>query len=416
MSWAISRVVLIGACAAPVHESELPDAAGSTTTASTSAAGDDAATASSSESSGGAESSSDAESSGSDDAAPVDDPDPTSEPRVRVAAGPTDDAERVETLMVARSEAEATRAVVLRLGAELLPQLRAGDRLRAAAELQVTTRCDLGQVAPGCDYDPKIRARLVLRGDDGEHPLGEPQTQTCTHGEHHCMFVFRPAEATANLVDALPCIARGDCRVELDAWAWDQGARAGGIDRVLVGENEGDYLQNGAVGGDKARLMVVRERELDDDERETIETTGGGALAVPTDASATVVYALRLDDLRAGEQLVVEAELVTTVAARARVSSLMFVTRDPDATDGGGPDGTSPKQIGEHNGINCTAGASPCTTRKVAVFEATADLDGASYVHVVVKSAVPGGGTTSVTVQRDQGWLRATRYPAALRG
>lgn len=351
-------------------------------------------------------------------------PDPA---RVEIVPGPTDDAELVGTLAVARSEGEAERRVVLQLGPDRVPDLQRGDRLLAAAEVQVTTRCDVGQTAVGCDYDPTISSQLVLTGDaadvdaagDESIPLSDMQTQTCTKGEHHCMFVFRPELSAVSFDEstALPCLQDDTCHVSLVMWAWDPGARADGVDKVLVGENEGNYLDNHVVQGDKARLMVVRERGPIDDVDER-ETTGTDAIAVPTDASATLVYSHLLSDagVRTDEQFVVEAMFVTAVSARARVSSKMFVTRDDTQTDGNGIAAIAPTQIGEHNGFNCTAGTSPCTTRKVAVFRATADVDGPVWVHVFVKSAVPGGGAANVTVDRSAGWLRSTRYAAALRG
>ena len=339
-------------------------------------------------------------------------------PRVDVAPGPVTDAELVETLAIARTEANATRRVVLQLDPSQLPTLQTGDRLLAAAEVQVTTRCDVGQTAPGCDYDPQVAAQLVLVGDDeDETPLSEVQTQTCTKAEHHCMLVFRPSEATVVLDDALhACIAAERCHVNLVMWAWDAQARAGGVDELIVGESEGDYLANQVVGGDKARIMVVRERGELGAGAEASETTAEGSLQVPTDASATLVYSHALGPVRAGEQFLIEARFSTSVSSRARVSSLVFVATDPAATESAGLESIAPKAIGEHNGINCTAGQSPCTTRKVAVLRVTEDVDAPLFVNVVVKSAVPGGGSANVQVQRDAGWIRATRYAAELGG
>lgn len=357
----------------------------------------------------------------------TDEPDPLAGKRVAVEPGPTKDAELVSRLPIARSQAEATRKVVLRLGPDRLPQLRAGDRLVVMAEVQVTTRCDLGQTAAGCDYDPRIRAQLVLSGDpdatdpmaDGTHALSEPQTQTCTKGEHHCMFVFQASDATADLggVLALPCLDDGSCHVGLVMWAWDPQARTGGQDVVLVGENEGDFLANGMIGSDKARLMVVRERGLVDADREQHETSGSGTMSVPTDASARLVYSHRIADaLRKDEQLAIEAKLVTAVGGRARISSKLFVTRDPSATEGDDVLGIAPGELGEHNGTNCTAGQSPCTTRKAAVLRASADVDGPIYVNLVVHGAVPGGGATAITVRKDEGWVRSVGYRPQQRG
>lgn len=349
---------------------------------------------------------------------------------VLVRPGATDDAELVARLPVAQSESGATRRVVMRLAPGDLPELAAGDRLSAPAEVQVTTRCDVGQVAPGCGYNPNVAAQVILSGapddtdPDGARSvaLSDVRRLTCTSAEHHCMFVFPVADATRALEGGaeLPCIALASCNVNLVMWAWHPDARAGEVDDVLVGENEGDYLLNGVVKGDKGRLMAVRERGLDQGDREERETSGAGALAVPTTTTPVVLYSHRLDrdgdggGLRKDEQFVVEAKVVTEVSSRARFSTRMFLTRDPGDRDGG-LDGVAPRAIGEHNGINCTSGTSPCTTRKVSVFRAERDLAGPVYVNLVGISAVPGGGSATVTVRRGDGWLRATRYAPRLR-
>jgi hypothetical protein len=347
--------------------------------------------------------------------------------RVAVHPGPTDRAELVETLPVGRSEDGATRRVVLRLSPGQLPGLALGDRLITPAEVQVTTRCDVGQSAPGCGYNPNVRAQLILTGDPSDtsaagersKALSEPQTQVCTAAEHHCRFVFRPVDASQDLDGGfdLPCLATDGCHVNLVMWAWHPDARAGGDDKVLVGSNDGDYLANGRVEQDQARLMVVRERGLDAADRAMRETTGGGAQAINTRAEPELVYSHPLKggaDLAADEQYVIEAKLVTAVDARARFSTEIFLTKDPGARDGNGLDKVTPSAIGEHNGINCTPGTSPCTTHRVAVFRVTEDITGPVYVNVVAKSAVPGGGSAQVTVRRDDGWVRSVRYRAAL--
>jgi hypothetical protein len=333
----------------------------------------------------------------------------------------------VQTLPVGTSEAAAKRRVVLRLSAEEVPSLQPGDVLVTPAEVQATTRCDVGQTAPGCSYDPEISAQIILTGDpDDDDPAGpesralsDVQTQTCTKNEHHCMFVFRPSDAT-NAIEGgleLPCLSDGGCVVNLVMWAWDPDARPDGQDAVIVGGNEGNYLDNGVVDPDKARLMAMRERGIEAADRDERETTGGGNVSVNTNANPVLVASHALaagdGDLQAGEQLVVEAKIVASVGGRARFSTQMFLTKNPDATDAGGLDKTEPKPIGEHNGINCLPGQNPCVTRKVSVFRVTEDIVGPVFVNVVVKSAVPGGGTTSVTVHRDDGWLRSTRYDAA---
>lgn len=349
--------------------------------------------------------------------------------RVLVAPGPTDDAEIIKNLPVARHEGDATRRVVLRLGPGDLPSLQTGDRLVIPAEVQVTTRCDVGQTAPGCDYNPNVAAQLLLTkaandtdpAGQGSKALSAVQSLTCTQAEHHCLFTFQRTDTAVTLTDAfdLPCVAADACHVNLVMWAWHPDARAGGVDKVLVGENEGDYLANGTILGDKGRLMAVRERDLTAADRPRSETTGGGSEDIPTTADPVLVYSHRLKpgDLLAGEQYLIEAKVVVAVGARARVSTRLFVTKDPGADEpNGAPAQIFPGAIGEHNGTNCTPGTSPCTLRKAAVFRVSDDLAGPVHVNLVVTSAVPGGGSTKVTVKRGDGYLRSTRYRAALKG
>jgi hypothetical protein len=164
--------------------------------------------------------------------------------------------------------------------------------------------------------------------------------------------------------------------------------------------------------------MAVRERNIVAADRRARETSGGGTKTINTNADSELVYshALKADGqgLRAGEQFVIEARVVSAVSSRARFSTLMFLTKDRNAKDGNGLDKTAPSQISEHNGINCTDGTTPCTTRKVAVFRVTEDIAGPVFVNLIARSEVPGGAPAHVIVRRDDGWLRSVRYPAAL--
>lgn len=350
-------------------------------------------------------------------------------PQVAVAAGRTENAERIEKLPIGRRASTARRRIALRLGPADLPRLAPGDVLATPAEVQVTTRCDVGQSAAGCDYNPKVRAQIILTGRAGDKSaagagsaaLSEPITLSCTKAEHHCRFVFRPSDTIHSLTGRfdLPCVADSSCFVNLVMWAWHPDARAGEKDAVIVGENEGDFLANGEVGGDKARLMAIRERAFPAAERRRRMTSGGGDLRVPTNGDATLVYSLALGGggrgLVRGEQYAVEAKIVTAVSSRASFSTKMYVTRDRNSTGGGSFGAITPAQISEHNGINCTAGTSPCTARRVAVFRVTKDVPGPVYVNVYAKSAVPGGGSARVVVERNRGWLRSTRYRSIYR-
>lgn len=338
-----------------------------------------------------------------------------SQRKVGLTPGDDDHAELVKLLPVAKSEGAASRHVALQLTPAQLPHLAPGDRLTVAAEVQVTTRCDVGQVAPGCDYDPHVKAQLILTGDPngkdgngaGATVLGTQSTQ-CSKAEHHCMFVFRPGQTSASL-GRLPCMASDSCRVNLVLWAWHPDARSDGQDEVLVGGNDHDFLQNHKVEGDVSRLMAVRERGVRASDRDVRETSGSGTMSVNTTARPEVVYSQRLTSsgLRAGEQFLIEAQVDTDVGGRVRFSTELMLAPGPEDTDGRSVDEVTPKHLGEQNGFNCT---SRCTTHKVAVFRVDRPLSGSWFVNVVAKSEVPGGGSTRVSVNKGQGFVRTTRW------
>jgi len=310
--------------------------------------------------------------------------------RVTIDPGETSNAELIETLPVGNSESSATKRIVMRVA---VPNLAPGDRLIVPAEAQVTTRCDVGQIAPGCDDNPTVRARLVLADheNDVDGKTIATQTQSCTKAEHHCMFVFRPGEASID--------ASSGKFVNLVMWAW------GGGEKVLVGGNDGNYLDNGKVEGDQGRLMIVRERGITGDDRARRETTGGGSFDLNTNANPEVAYEhlLKAGDLEAGEQFVIEAKIAGDVASRARLSAELEVSKNEKIVPGA---------IGEHNGVNCLRGDA-CVLHKVAVFRVTEHIAGPVYVRVLVRSAVPGGGSTRVTIHRNDGYVRSVRYAAA---
>jgi hypothetical protein len=162
--------------------------------------------------------------------------------------------------------------------------------------------------------------------------------------------------------------------------------------------------------------MAIRERGLAAGDRVKRESSGQGGKSINTNANSELVYAHELKPggaLEPGEQYYVEAKLVVETASRARTSSMLFLTKNKDATDGNGVDAINPGAISEHNGINCTGGT--CTIRKVAVFTVTQRVAAPVYVNLIMRSAVPGGGSTNVTAKRGEGFIRSVRYRASLK-
>lgn len=344
-------------------------------------------------------------------------------PDTAIAFGRTKNAERRELVPIGRTPG-AQRYVVMRLKPSDLPGLRAGDVLRAAAEIQVTTRCDVGQIAPGCGYSPNVRMQLLLSGrPDATDPRGpgtialsKVKGFSCTKDDHHCVEVIDFAAASATLEGArLPgCVADDSCFVNLVLWSYDRDARSGGRDRLLIGANEKDFLQNGKVEQDRGRIMAVRKRDVtpaDELVRVTGHTVRNGAIGLASNGDWKRLYSHALkagNDLKAGESYEIVAEVDATSNARVNLSLQMFLTRNRFDHNGGGIDGVSPAAISEHNGTNCSPG-NPCHLRKVAVLRVDHDLAGPVYVNVIGAAEVPGPGSANVTIQ-DQGFVKSLRY------
>jgi hypothetical protein len=315
----------------------------------------------------------------------------------QVTAGTTNSAELGKTIPVTRP-GKVHKQVVMRLTPEQIPDLRAGDVLKPAAELEVTTQCDIAQRGrPGCSYDPVVHVQLVLAGGPRETSPGEagavalsrPKDPTCTIAEHHCLIVFDfdSAERTLGGADDPPCVAQDRCFVNLVAWATHRRARR--KDVLILGENHKDFLAGGRSEGDKGRLMLVRRREAAaaDDTR----ASPGGAVAVPTTKQPKRIASFRLGRLHKGERYAVVVDVDGRASNRARLSTKLFLTKNAGADDGNGMRATEPRSISEHNGINCSGS---CSVRRVAVFAVEEDVGDPVFLNVEARSGVPSGSAS----------------------
>ena len=123
------------------------------------------------------------------------------------------------------------------------------------------------------------------------------------------------------------------------------------------------------------------------------------------------------DTLNAGERFVVKARMRPSVNARARFSSLMFLTKDKDSPDPPNQQSSwlgsfQKTPIGEHNRINCTGGT--CTVYKVAAFRVQDDVNTSGNSPVFVNVSAKSGLNQTVTVQNSGSWLKTKRYNADL--
>jgi hypothetical protein len=347
-------------------------------------------------------------------------------PAVLVAAT-ADHAELLKTVPIGGSPG-AERRVVMSMGPGQLPDLQAGDRLHASAEVQITADCTFHR--PRCTsspyrYSPVLEARLVLA--DGAQVSGgaDAVSLSADHNvchnqtgdrEHHCMLVPRGGIDFGGGGE-LPCDP-STCHVNLVVEAHANAAQPGDV--VIIGGQR----PNGDVLQDKGRINVVRLRGPAEQAATTLSTSARVHAALPLNLSKQVVYSQKLEGLRDREQLEVETTMITQISQlpyATRVGARVILAKGRGATS----QGHQVKQIAdfngeiaENNGFNCTQAESPCLTRKVGVLKMKQDASGPLYVNLVAITGPknrPAGPGDHVKIGQSGG-LAVTRYPAELFG
>jgi hypothetical protein len=302
-----------------------------------------------------------------------------------IAATTGNDSELATTLAIATRPWRRPR-VVMSLTPADLPTLYAGDRIKASAELMVSTTC----VSPGprCigrryRFSPLARAKLILTnaksvtGGRGAVKLATPKSVRCSQRgpdrNHHCVLVFRNARHRVGDSSDLPCPPTR-CFINLVAEAHSSRARKGNV--LVVGADK----PNGEVNQDKGRLnaVVVRPGALPPDRYRTRQRLRR-KLPVLADGAhrPRVIYSLKLSHPHAGDVFVTSASQRTSIgglpysvlvshrvilaASRGASSSSPFAMRVS----------SSYGQFGETNGFNCTQGPSayrsPCLSTKAGL-------------------------------------------------
>ena len=345
-----------------------------------------------------------------------------------------------ESIPITRKPQKKPRAAMT-LRPEALPSLDAGDRLKATAELEVSTDCY--QRMPRCvgkpyKYNPIVNARIVLAngpfvtGGEGALELEAKGTrcrQKPPDRVHHCMFVFTDTILDIASRDQLPCAA-STCHLNLVVDAHNKRkkkGKKGRRNRLLIGEDEPD----GSVGHDKGRLNAIRFSPGNQSAVEPVVTPTPLITEKAIEKSnREVVYSQELTGLKEGDQIAANALLHTSIAHLdyvVQMGSRLVVADSPIAT-GPGKQGKKytdpPGEITESNGFNCTPRSPECTTNKVGVITITRDAETNSgdpvplYANFVFKTAKPGATAPSGdrVLIGPGGGLATTRYPADMKG
>jgi hypothetical protein len=336
-------------------------------------------------------------------------------------------AERRKAIPISKRHREEPRVVMslpLQGPKRGSPLLKAGDVLRVGVELEVTVDGESRDESyrEPYSYSPRVAAEVLLTRDrsavkaDGRGAvrLARPRPRTVGHSLHHYVAVIdvqRPQIGRR--------IARWDASyVNVVASAWHPEAGRGQV--LLIGENE----PGGAPPqGNKGRINAMRFRPRRPRRRRR-RTTQAQTASIPlVRGRRTLIYSLRLDELKAGEQLWFNAELLTRshLDFPARISTEIFLAKRPTTTAGPGKEVVRlcefRGQVAKFNGFNCLPGEHT-RTRKVGAMRLRREPDGPLYANLVATCSDPfhrghGGETLEVVTG---GYLQAQRYPARWTG
>jgi len=355
-------------------------------------------------------------------------------PKVRVSTTGSH-SELRRTLPITR-HTRAGKRVVMSMGPRELPRLVAGDRLELSSELQLTVNCYAPSprcVGPPYAYSPVVQAQLVLA--PGERtaaagkvmPLGAQQREVCgqrlPHREHHCMITFDDVSHTFGPGEALPC-QLDRCRVNLVVEAHSR--RAGPGDRIMVG----GLKPNGHIPQDRGRINAIRISPAGDPDATVFRTSRRAHKGLRPNHHGRVVYSVRLDGLKANDQIAVEGLIKTRIRYlpyNTLNAAQLVLARDRGARK---PDrrvreiATLNGEIDERNGFNCTQNRQSCLSHKVGVLRMLEDAESprGRPLPLYVNLAMVNGAKRAAPRKSDRirvtpaGGLEVTRYPAAVAG
>lgn len=322
-------------------------------------------------------------------------------PAVGIRVASTGNEPEIEDrLPIARAAKPGGRStVLLSLGpdskADLpMPDVRPGDRLRLFAELEVTTDYqdpdDDGLVGKAYSYDPRLEATLLLAADETAAvaeagravQIGDPWRGECTHDQHHRVIVFPDYGCT---VPPAGIGWDGPVRVNVALSAAHPRAKRG--DLLLIGQNERTPI----VGIDMAGIRVMRIRPGDHQLPKGQRTSRALVRSISVAEQRTVVFSLRLDELRKGEQLLVKSRLMTDstrLGYPARITTRLFLADDPAQTEpaSGGAASTICSwkgHLSKPNGFNCLPTAGPTPSQKFGVVRVMRKASAPLYVNMV---------------------------------
>lgn len=364
-------------------------------------------------------------------AAPADSP-----ASVRTAATEHLKGELVKTIPISQNPWGAARSA-FSIGPSKLGELRAGDRLEAFGEVELTICLKPAPGHPGqpCvgnvyGYNPTLEAKVVLGPEDsssgaGTMQIGKSSKLVCRQDHpvrnRHCVLDLPWSGTQIADPSQLPC-EPSKCFLNLVVSAHHPDARAGEL--AVVGSSDDQKR----IHQGRGKLSMARYRGSD--KPDAVWRTGKiHTRKIPVGSKAgsvnkRVIHSLRIGKVKAGDQLVVDAK------SRSRIGHLPYnvfqrselvLTSGPNSITQAGKIVDSTARISASNGFNCTlkrsAHPDPCTTRKGGVLSIGKSSSGPWFVNLVVRQNAIGTSKTyrkwrsgHASKTRKGGFIKVERY------
>jgi hypothetical protein len=297
-----------------------------------------------------------------------------------VLATSGDKSELIDRVPITRRQGQGER-VAMRIPQSELETIEAGDRLRASAEVQISTTCLVrSERCHGRSYDinPTITAQIVLsRGPKARspsRPLSKRYSVLCKQNRpnrnHHCTIAIPNTVTRIGRPSRLPCKPSA-CYVNLLLSAHNPHAKRGYF--VVLGGDRPD----GSLEQDKGRVTVVQAHKgvrAPYRSRSVQLLRDRLPLTVEDFDKRRIVYSVPISAPQKGEVLVFDAKFVSAISAlpfNTFISARVIIATGPKKTRSTNKAETAVPLKGEateSNGFNCTLGpsgfANACIARK----------------------------------------------------
>lgn len=341
-------------------------------------------------------------------------------PRVHTATTEPRTGERLKTIPISKNPWGAAKSVVS-LGPQSIGKISQGDRLEAALDMETTVCLKPNALHPGSgqpcvgkmySYDPNFRTKIVLAPNERATAPSKtlqisPTVQDlCTQKQpnrnHHCRVEISWSGINFDDLSELPCDPNA-CYVNVVMSAYHKKAKPG--EQVVLGSSD----DNKHISQGRAKLSTVLYEPAGQQPERVYQTDQTARSTAPVVAKGAkenfkVIASLPLRELRAGNQLKVDARAVTRIN---KLPYIVFQRTELILTDSPGSvsekdrvaskTADSPTRVGVSNGYNCTQGASghtdPCRIQKTGILSIRQGSPKTLYLNLIVGTQAHGIST-----------------------